>query len=153
MPFKSMGSTVHITLLSSHWPGFNGLCNECCSKKPKVSSQQRKGELIWEGRRQSLLTLAKSSPSLMTSSIYLFIYLLLLWIILSSLLTLLQYWFCFMFWFFGHETCGISAPWPQMKPTPLALEGGILTTGPPGKSHYFLLSKTFPVASSIKRQG
>ena len=38
-----------------------------------------------------------------------------------------------MFWFFGHETCGILAPWPGIEPTPLALEGKVLTTGPPGK--------------------
>ena len=29
---------------------------------------------------------------------------------LKSLLNFLQYYFCFMFWFFGHETCGIF-PW------------------------------------------
>ena len=29
---------------------------------------------------------------------------------LKSLLNLLQYCFCFMFWFFGHEACGILAP-------------------------------------------
>ena len=124
-------------LLYSHWPGFYGLFNGCCSKKPKVSSHKRKGELILEGRWQPLLTLAKSSPSLMTSSIYLFIYCY-CGPFLSSLLTLLQYCFCFMFWFFGHETCGISAPWPEMEPTPPALEGGVLTTGQPGKSHDFL---------------
>ena len=29
-----------------------------------------------------------------------------------SLLNLLQLCFCFMFWFFGHESCGILALWP-----------------------------------------
>ena len=124
-------------VLSSHWPGFNGLCNECCSKKQKVSSQQRKGELIVEGRWQPLLTLSKSSPSLMTSSTFLFIYCY-CGPFLSSLLTLLQHCFCFMFWFFGQEACGISAPWPETEPTPSLLEGGVLTTGLPGKSHDFL---------------
>ena len=28
---------------------------------------------------------------------------------LKSLLNFLQYGFCFMFWFFGHKTCGILA--------------------------------------------
>ena len=46
---------------------------------------------------------------------------------------MLHYNICFMFWFFGHETCGILAPWPGIEPTPLALEGKVLTTGPPGK--------------------
>ena len=39
-----------------------------------------------------------------------------------------------MFWFFGHEAYGISALWPGIKPAPPALEGKVLTTGPPGKS-------------------
>ena len=54
---------------------------------------------------------------------------------LKSLLNLLQYCFCFMSWFFGHETCGILAPRPGIEPTPPALEGEVLTTGLPGKSH------------------
>ena len=33
----------------------------------------------------------------------------LMWAILKSLLNLLQYCFCFLFCFFGHEVCGISA--------------------------------------------
>ena len=33
-----------------------------------------------------------------------------------------------MFWFFGHETCGILAPQPGIEPVPFALEGEILTT-------------------------
>ena len=39
-----------------------------------------------------------------------------------------------MFCFFGPEACGILAPWPGIKLSPLALEGEVLTTGPPGKS-------------------
>ena len=39
-----------------------------------------------------------------------------------------------MFWFFGHEACGISAPRPGMQPAPPALEGEVLTSGPPVKS-------------------
>ena len=34
----------------------------------------------------------------------------------KCLLTVLQNCFCFMFWFFGHEACGILAPWPGMEP-------------------------------------
>ena len=52
----------------------------------------------------------------------------------KSLLNLLQHCFCSLFWFFGHEVWGILAPRPQIKPTRLALEGYVLTTGPPGKS-------------------
>ena len=33
-----------------------------------------------------------------------------------------------MFWFFGHEACGILALQPGIKPTPSALEGKALTT-------------------------
>ena len=39
-----------------------------------------------------------------------------------------------MFWFFGCEACGILAPPPGIEPAPPALEGEVLTTGPPGKS-------------------
>ena len=64
---------------------------------------------------------------------------------LKSLSNLLQYCFCFMFWFFGCEACGILAPQPGIEPAPPALEGKVLTTGPPRKSlgyrffsfHYF----------------
>ena len=40
----------------------------------------------------------------------------------------------FMFWFLGQEACGILPPWLEIKPIPPALEGKVLTTGPPEKS-------------------
>ena len=40
----------------------------------------------------------------------------------------------FMFWFFGHETCGILVLQPGNEPTLPALEPKALTTGPPGMS-------------------
>ena len=39
-----------------------------------------------------------------------------------------------MFWFFGHEVCGILASWPGIEPTPSVYEGEVLTTGQPGNS-------------------
>ena len=53
---------------------------------------------------------------------------------LKSLLNLLQNCFCFMFWFFNLEACGVLAPYPGMKSTLPALEGKVLTTGLPEKS-------------------
>ena len=44
-----------------------------------------------------------------------------------------------MFWFFGLVACGILSPWPGIEPAPLALEGKVFTTGPPGKSPWFCL--------------
>ena len=35
--------------------------------------------------------------------------------LLKSLLNLLQYFFCFLFWFFGIEACEILATWPGIK--------------------------------------
>ena len=35
--------------------------------------------------------------------------------------------------------CGILVPRPGIEPTSLALEGGFLTTGPPGKSLFLFL--------------
>ena len=58
------------------------------------------------------------------------------------LLNLLQHCFCYIpFVFFGHEACESSAPRPGIEPRPPALEGRVLTTGPPGKSltHSFYL--------------
>lgn len=60
------------------------------------------------------------------------------WILFFLKLSL--YWICtillmlFMSWFLGHRAYGILAPRPGVKPTPSALEGEVLTTGPAGKS-------------------
>ena len=40
-----------------------------------------------------------------------------------------------MFWFFDHVACGIMVPQPGIEPIPPALEGKVLTTESPGKSH------------------
>ena len=50
-----------------------------------------------------------------------------------------------MFWFFGLKVCGILAPQPGIEPTASALEGKVLTTGPPVKS----LCWVFTVCSSL----
>ena len=47
-----------------------------------------------------------------------------------------------MFWFFGHEACGILAPRTGIELAPPALEGEILTTGPPGKSQRLFFCST-----------
>ena len=70
-------------------------------------------------------------PSHLTKYSHCLFYLL---IFKKSLLNLLQYCFCFILWVFGHEVCGILALWPGIKPTLLALEGEVLTTGLSGKS-------------------
>ena len=66
---------------------------------------------------------------------------------LKSLLNLLQYCFCFKFWFFGYEACGILAPPSGIEPAPPAQEGEVLTTGLPGKSP----SIFFSLPNSIKK--
>ena len=43
-----------------------------------------------------------------------------------------KYYFCSMCCFFGHEAWGILAPRPGIKPTPPALEGEVIITGPRG---------------------
>ena len=64
-----------------------------------------------------------------------FFFFFLMWtIFFKSLLNLLQYCFCFMFWFFGCQACGIFTPQPGTEPAPPALEGEVFTTGRPGKS-------------------
>ena len=44
-----------------------------------------------------------------------------------------------MFLFFDHKAYGILVPWPRIKPTPSALQGEFLTTGPPENSFSVIL--------------
>ena len=60
----------------------------------------------------------------------------------KSLLSLLQYCFYFIFWFFGSKACGILALWPGIEPAYPAMEGEILTMGSPGKSLWLKISST-----------
>ena len=57
-----------------------------------------------------------------------------------------------MFWFFGPKACGILAPQPGMEPTPPALEGEVLTTGPPGKSQWLLFNLEVSRRQTIREQ-
>ena len=51
----------------------------------------------------------------------------------------------FMFWFFGHEACGILVSHSEIEPAPPELEGKVLPAGRPEKSllHDFLLNYNF----------
>ena len=51
-----------------------------------------------------------------------------------------------MFWLFGHESCGINLP--GIEPAPPALEGEVLTTGPPGESIIYFNLGQFPPSLS-----
>ena len=54
--------------------------------------------------------------------------------------------------FLGLQACGILVPWPGIEPAPSALEGEVLTTGPPGKSlGSFFVCKRVP--SCFPRDG
>ena len=55
-----------------------------------------------------------------------------------------------MFWFYGQETRGILAPQPGTEPAPPALEGEVITSGHPGKSHWATLCRVGKTASSGK---
>ena len=48
--------------------------------------------------------------------------------------------YCFVL-LFGHEACGILASQPRMEPTLPAMEGKVLTTGPPRKSREYVLNE------------
>ena len=48
-----------------------------------------------------------------------------MWVICKVCIELVQYYVCFMFWFFGCEVCGILAPLPRIKSVPPALEGSL----------------------------
>ena len=49
----------------------------------------------------------------------------------------------FGFFFFGQEACGHVAPRPGIELVLPALEGRVLTTGPPGKSLTELVTNIF----------
>ena len=77
--------------------------------------------------------------------------------IFKSLLNLLQYCSCFLFWSSGQEARGILGPWSGIEPTPPALEGEILTTGlprnPKGDSSESALVCPRPSLHSFRRLG
>ena len=52
---------------------------------------------------------------------------------------------------FGGRHVGILAPWPGIEPAPPALEGGVSTTGPPGKSLSWFSSHGNPWPSCRSR--
>ena len=62
---------------------------------------------------------------------------------LKSLLNLLQYCFCFMFWCFGHKLCEIllSTLTRDWTPTPCLGRRSLPTTGLPGKSQVSEISR------------
>ena len=47
---------------------------------------------------------------------------------------LLLFYVSVFFFFFGPEACGILTPQPEIQPAPPALEGKVLTAGPPEES-------------------
>ena len=59
-----------------------------------------------------------------------------MWTIFKVFIEFVTILLCFMFWFFGHEACGILAP--------CVLEGEVSTTGRPGKSLPFWKFLTIP---------
>ena len=54
-----------------------------------------------------------------------------------------------MFWFFGCEVYRILVTQPGIEPAPPALEGEVLTTGPPGNSLQLLLTPMCYVLSGF----
>ena len=77
------------------------------------------------------------------------------YVLFKSLLSLLQYCFCFIIWFFDQEACGTLAPRPGIELTSPALESEVPTPGPPGKSQTYSLDKSLFSRSTawLDRQG
>ena len=65
---------------------------------------------------------------------------------------MLQYSFCFRILVFGFKACDILAPLLGIEPAPLALEGNVLTIGPPSKSQADI-SETYSQSSLETLQG
>ena len=60
-------------------------------------------------------------------TIYLCIWLCWVWVAILWIFIVAQ-------WLSCPAACGILVPWPGIEPASFAMEGGFLTTGPPGKS-------------------
>jgi len=132
---------THVSCISRwipyHWAMREAHCHSTIKKKKKKKGINFKSLLVWAlfsfsmkwriGFAQHFLFLRRG--------FFVFLFFL-MWIILKSLLNLLQYCFCFMFLFlfFGLEACGLLTSLPGIEPAPPMLDGGVLTTGPPGKS-------------------
>ena len=52
-------------------------------------------------------------------------------------------------WKLSGGTCAL-VPWPGIEPEPLHWEGGVLTTGPPGKSHHDVLFFLLQVQLNVR---
>ena len=61
----------------------------------------------------------------------------------KPLLSVLQYYLCYMLVFWPQDMWDLSFLIRDWKPAPLSLEGEVLTTGPPGKSCYLSLKIIF----------
>ena len=119
----------------------------------RLSSKiQPQHPLLWESPCQQLtlpISTTQDMPSRnlelypvsMLFFLFFFLRFFLTWTIFKmSLLNLLQYCFCFMFWSFFYKACRILAPRPGIEPKPPALEGETLTTGLPVKSRLHTLN-------------
>ena len=63
----------------------------------------------------------------------------LMWTIFKVFIEFVSILLLFHIFIFGCKACGILAPGQGIEPISPTLEGGFLTTGPPGKSLYVLL--------------
>ena len=54
-----------------------------------------------------------------------------MWTTFKAFIEFLTHGFCFMFWFFGREACGIQAPQPGTDLVLLAWQGEVVTLDQP----------------------
>ena len=64
-----------------------------------------------------------------------------MWTIFKIFIEFVTILLLFYLFFFNLKACGILVPCPRIDPISPALEGGFLTTGPPGRSLEFLFFK------------
>ena len=95
------------------------------------------------GIERNCLNLIKNIYKTPTANIIFFLrFFFLMWTIFKVFIEIVTILLLFYVRFFGHKACGILAPQPGIEPAPPALEGEILTAGPPGKSitSYLMMS-------------
>ena len=115
---------------------FSSPTEVCASLKPSLAGvTPRRGFHYFVCRNNHLLC-SNGLQSLIYFFFLDFFFFFLIWTIFKvfiEFVTILLPGF-FMFCFFGSEVCGTLTPQPGIEPAPPALEGAVLTIGPPGKS-------------------
>ena len=134
------------TVPKSPSPGWWGRMQAC----PRLDGEQGKDYFQHSAFILSYLFPFSQCPhALTTYSFFLSFFFFLTWTIFKVFIEFLTILLLFYVLVYGPEACGILTPQPRIELSFPALEGRVLTTGPPGKSLYLSLSLAFAFLLSV----